>query len=231
MSAAEEPHRQLRDRIAASVRAAILDGQMKPGQWLRQERLAHEYGVSQMPVREALKLLAVEGLVEHLPYRGARVVAFAPEDVLDLYAHRAFLEGLAAGVAATKITAEELHELHELHEQMRGHMDPAELVEYRLLNRRFHQVVFTASRRAYLIRTLSQIWEAFPTMLWGNFLHTAGTPLPQRDAADGAEHQAILDALEQGDSERAEQCMRQHVAGAGQQLAATLREHDGLHDS
>jgi ABC-type antimicrobial peptide transport system permease subunit len=91
-------HKQLRSHVADRLRAAILDGELKPGDLLRQERLAQEIGVSQMPVREALKELAAEGLVEHVPYRGARVVKFSAEDIADIYAHPAFLEGRSASL-------------------------------------------------------------------------------------------------------------------------------------
>ncbi len=89
-------HKQLRNVVAEQMRAAILNGHYKPGEWLRQERLAQDLGVSQMPVREALKELAAEGLIEHVPYRGARVIVFSINDILDLYSHRAFLESRAA---------------------------------------------------------------------------------------------------------------------------------------
>jgi DNA-binding GntR family transcriptional regulator len=69
-------HKQLHDLAAEQLRSAILNGVYKPGEWLRQERLAQDLGVSQMPVREALKLLTAEGLIEHVPYRGVRVVSF-----------------------------------------------------------------------------------------------------------------------------------------------------------
>lgn len=65
-------HKQLSQRVAERLRTAILEGQLRPGQWLRQERIAGENGVSQMAVREALKQLAAEGLVEHVSYRGVR---------------------------------------------------------------------------------------------------------------------------------------------------------------
>ena len=101
-------HKQLRNIVAEQMRAAILNGHYKPGEWLRQERLAQDLGVSQMPVREALKELAAEGLIEHVPYRGARVVVFSIDDILDLYSHRAFLESRAAFIAAEIITPNEL---------------------------------------------------------------------------------------------------------------------------
>src|SRR5512142_89871 len=101
-------HSQLQYLVAERLRVAILEGQFKPGEWLRQERLAQELGVSQMPIREALKALAAEGLVEHVPYRGVRVVEFVEEDIEDLYAHRCFLESRAARSAAKNITRAEL---------------------------------------------------------------------------------------------------------------------------
>ena len=103
-----QPHKQLHHAVADQLCAAIQTGNLKPGEWLRQERLAQELGVSQMPVREALKELIAEGLVEHLPYRGVRVVEFSPDDVGEVYAHRSFLEGRAAFIAAKGITPEEI---------------------------------------------------------------------------------------------------------------------------
>src|SRR5512135_2231954 len=117
-------HRQLRQVVADRLRSRILQGDFPAGTWIRQERIAQEMGVSQMPVREALRELAAEGLVEHAPYRGVRVTRFHPEDVVDLYACRAFVEGLAARAAAREITAEELKQLRGLTDRMRKRLAP-----------------------------------------------------------------------------------------------------------
>ncbi len=219
-------HRQLRNLVADRLRSAILNGEIKPGAWLRQERLAQEYGVSQMPVREALKELSAEGLVEHVPYRGVRVIEFSPDDISDLYASRAFMEGLAARAAAANITLEELAELKALHSQMKVLLEAKVLAEYSELNRRFHRLVFSAGRRAYLTRTLNQLWDTFPSMLWGNFARTAGRPWPQRDLADIDEHAALIAALEQRDGDAAERVARHHVEESGQHLVAALRSEE-----
>lgn len=216
--------RQLRDWVADRLRRAILDGSLRPGEWLRQERLAQEYGVSQMPVREAFKALEGEGLVEHVPYRGVRVVAFEPEDVEDLYAMRAFLEGRAARAAARVINPEELDELHRLQQQMAGWMAPEDLMRYREANRRFHLVIIQSSKRSYLIRTLAQLWSAFPTMLMGNFDVTAVRPLSDRDDEDIAEHEAIIQALEARDGDRADLLVRGHIEATAQHLVTVLRK-------
>jgi DNA-binding GntR family transcriptional regulator len=218
-------HRQLRNLVADQLRTAILEGRYRPGEWLRQERLAQELNVSQMPVREALKELSAEGLVEHVPYRGARVLAFSSEDVEDLYAHRAFLESRAAAHAARRITNSELEELQALLEQMDALTAPEQVNQYRSLNRQFHRVIFTASRREYLMRTLQQMWAAFPTMLIGNFSLTARQPLPFRDPTDSLEHHAILDALRRHDPEAAAQAMQTHILSAAQQLLASIQQN------
>lgn len=215
-------HQQLRSMVSERIRQAILAGEFRPGAWLRQQHIAEELGVSQMPVREALKALTAEGLVEHIPYRGVRVVQISVEDVADLYAHRAFLEGRAAGVAASCITANELVQLRALHEQIMANQSLEQIKVYRQLNRQFHELIYRASRRTYLIRQLDQIWAAFPTMLWSNFAETAVDPLPARDATDVTEHAEILRALEHRDAKAAEVGMQRHIGVAGEVLVAVL---------
>lgn len=219
----ESTHKQLAHHVADRLRAEILEGRVKPGEWLRQQQIALEQGVSQMPVREALKQLAAEGLVEHVPYRGARVVQFTVEDVEDLYACRLFIEGMAARYAAQSITEEELREVTDLHHRMVRCAMPEQLAEYRELNRRFHQVIFGASRRSYLTRTLAQLWAAFPTMLWSNIPLVARSSAPGRDAPDAAEHEAIVRALTARDPDAAELAVARHIAAAGEALLAAIR--------
>ncbi len=182
-----------------------------------------EQGVSQMPVREALKQLAAEGLVEHVPYRGVRVVEFTAEDVEDLYSCRGFIEGMAARAAAGSITDDELAELAALHRQMLSCRTPEDLAQYRDLNRRFHSLIFTASRRSYLLRTLAQLWAAFPTMLWSSIPLVARTSVPGRDEPDAAEHAEIVASLTARDAGRAERAVRRHIESAGGMLVAAMR--------
>ena len=215
-------HQQLHNVVSTQIRAAIHEGRLKPGQWLRQMQLAEELGVSQMPVREALKELAAEGLVEHIPYRGVRVIAFTAADIADFYTHRSVLEGMAAYSAATHMDEETLAVVRQLQQAMADHMEPAALAEYRRLNREFHERIYRASGRAYLIRTLDQMWDAFPTMLWGNFAQTTHQSLPERDATDVAEHAAIVQALTERNPSTAEMHMREHIALAGRAFSASM---------
>jgi len=216
-------HQQLRALVEERIRKAILDGDYRPGVWLRQQRVAQELGVSQMPVREALKALAAEGLVEHVPYRGVRVIEISQEDVADLYAHRAFLEARAAYYAARHISEGELANLKQIQAQIIANQAAEQLALYRQLNRQFHELIFRASRRPYLVRTLSQMWSTFPSMLWGNFAQTAVQPLPARDDLDLQEHAAILEALSRHDAEAAARQMERHIRQAGEELAMVLQ--------
>lgn len=214
---------QLRQWVTDHLRAEILEGRTPPGEWLRQEHLARDLGVSQTPVREALKQLAAEGFLEHVPYRGIRVVQFSIEDVQDLYASRAVLEPRAARFAARSITDAELAEIAGLHRRMLRCESPARLREYRDLNRQFHEVIIAASRRAFLVRTLGQLWSAFPTMLWSNVPRIALTSVPDRNEPDAAEHAEIVAALGAHDPRRAAEAVRRHIEAAGKALVTAMR--------
>ena len=213
---------QLRQWVADRLRSEILEGKLCPGEWLRQEKLSREHGVSQTPVREALKLLASEGLVEHVPYRGVRVVELSREDVEDLYATRAVIEGRAARFAAERISRAEVDELERLHEAMTACVTPRDLARYRELNRRFHTLIFEVSRRSHLVRTLAQMWAAFPTMLWSNVPRVAAASAPGRDQPDTVEHAEIVAALRERSPDRAERAVRGHIEAAGAALLAAM---------
>ncbi len=214
--------RQLRQWVMDRRRDDIVAGRIGPGQWLRQEKLARELGVSQTPVREALKQLAAEGVVEHVPYRGVRVVPFTREDVEDLYAGRLVEEGRAARFAAARITPAEIEEVRDLHARMQACETPRDLAAYRELNRRFHIAIIQASRRPFLARSLTQLWTAFPTMLWGTIPGVAAASAPGRDDPDTAEHEEIVTALASHDPDRAERAVREHIRSAGNALVAAM---------
>ena len=218
MSITTEPladHKQLGERVSERLREMISQGVLRPGEWLRQERLASELRVSYTPIREALKQLASEGLVEHVPYRGVRVVEFSANDVLDMYAMRISLEGLAAASAAENITPVQLARLRELHQQMIS-AEAAEnrtdqLPQIRDLNRQFHQVIMEASGRPYLIRVLNTLWTWFSAMLWGQFIQAANEAIPDWEEVANPEHAEIIAALEAHDSVAADRLMREHI--------------------
>jgi len=91
------------------------------------------------------------------------------------------------------------------------------------LNKQFHLVIVAASRRAYLERTLTQLWDAFPTMLWSNFANTASTSAPSRFITDNSEHDELIAALEARNPIEAERLARRHIEISGEDLIAVLR--------
>lgn len=215
---------QLSEHVAAHIRTLIAEGKIKPGEWLRQERLAQIAGVSPTPCREAVKLLVAEGLLEHLPHRGVRVVQFTVQDVEDIYLLRSILEARTAAEAARHITDEELQNLQEIFAEMQANLEPQQISRYRELNLQFHRTIANASQRPYLIRTLNQIWSISPSMLWAHFPHTATTPPPSRTATDPEEHAKILQALMKHDAEAAAENMRTHIQSAGQALIQAISQ-------
>lgn len=219
----DQTYKQLSEQVADKIRELIHTGAIKPGEWLRQEHLSQAVGVSPTPLREAVKVLVAEGLLEHLPYRGVRVVQFSPSDVEDIYSVRAYLESIAARAAAESITEDELRELESIYTAMKDNSDSEQIDTYRNLNRQFHQMIYTCSRRQYLIRALNQLWAISPSMLWANFAATARQPSPVRTAADPDEHAAILQALKAHDGEAAAECMRAHIEAAGQELLEVIK--------
>jgi DNA-binding GntR family transcriptional regulator len=100
---------------------------------------------------------------------------------------------------------------------------PEAVLKYRELNRKFHQHIYQSSHREYLVRSLNQMWAAFPTMLIANFAATAVQPLPERDAVDVAEHRAIISALKSRDSAAAEQAMKKHILVTADHLVTFIK--------
>lgn len=217
-------YQQLHEIVAERLRAAILNGELKPGEFIRQQRIAEEFGVSQIPVREALKDLASESLVEHIPYRGVRVVEYTLEDLRDLFDLRSYLEGRAAAAAAERISTEELDRLGDLIEEMNLALTSDQIAVYRDLNQKFHEIIYLSSQRKYLIQNLDKMWLSFPIMIVGSFPQSGDKLYQGRDLRDHQEHQQILKALRNRDAENAEQLIKDHIGFAGNELILTLQK-------
>lgn len=217
--------RQLHKKVLERLRQEILNGELRPGEFIRLQQIAEQFGVSQMPVREALKELESEALVEQIPYRGVRVVQYRLEDLADLFALRSFLEGRTTNTATSIITNVELDHLSILVDEMKSAVATEQVVEYRELNQQFHQTIYRASKSIYLIQALDKLWSTYPTMLHGNFPHSATDTISDRDERDVNEHRAIVVAIQKRDSETAECLMFEHIQKAGKELIATLQEY------
>jgi DNA-binding GntR family transcriptional regulator len=196
--------------ILERLRGLILTGEYGPEERLIEEQLAQRLGVSRTPVRQALTMLEAEGLVEIAPNRGATVCSFSIEDVWDIYDLRAVLEGHAARRATGRIEGGELERMRKLAREMEGlagRFDDHE-EEIRVLvalNQEFHGTIVEASRNRRLQRLINRTVE-IPLMFKAFFWYT-----PHERAISNQYHRRILEALEKGDADRAENIMREHV--------------------
>lgn len=196
------------DLIRATLREAILDSRLASGTWLREEELARYFGVSRTPVREALQVLRSEGLVEAAPNQGARVAALTTDDVLALYLVREVLDGLAARLAAGRMTPAQFQEISAINDEMEcanKQSDPHRVAE---LNLHFHQYLRQAAGNPYLSRFMQQVEHAVRRSSQTIFTY------PGRSDAAVREHREILDAIRASDTARAEQLAIEHVRTA-----------------
>jgi DNA-binding GntR family transcriptional regulator len=209
--------RVLREEIRDQLIDDILNGRLAPGDRIIEARVAEEFGVSQAPVREALRDLDVLGFVESSPFRGAVVRQISVEELLQLYPVRAVLEGLAAREAAMRIRPAALRKLQKLLETMRS--VAAEGDERRAVQTdfAFHLTIVEASEN----RLLQQIWDrmrlATTTFLTVSKSHHSLSEIAER-------HAAVLDALRAHDPSAAERAMRRHIEEPGEWMRTALEE-------
>ena len=154
------PHRNVHEAVGDGIRDMILDGQLKPGDWLRQDELAEAFGVSTIPVREALRQLQAEGLVTLHRRRGAAVASFSVSECEEIYRIREALETLAVHCAAQNLERIPIERLASL----LGEIEAAEArfddVDRRLrLVREYFFTIFQVSESGHLLRILSSLWD------------------------------------------------------------------------
>ncbi|MCO1656479.1 GntR family transcriptional regulator [Pseudonocardia humida] len=209
------------DQVAARIRERILSGDIPIGAQLRQAELAVDFGVSRMPVREALRQLQTGGLIEVHPNRGAVVRVPAPWEVRETYEVRAELEALAARRAVRRITPAHLDQLRVLNLEMRrradaGGADPdPEPTRRHRGNEDFHTVIAACSGNHRLHRAIDELHAAYPRNILARLL----VDDPRYCADNFTEHDRIVGALAAGDAAAAGSLMREHVVQAGEQLA------------
>ncbi|HXV02212.1 MAG TPA: GntR family transcriptional regulator [Gaiellaceae bacterium] len=212
------------DRLAGEIQARVLSGATPVGTRLRQEALADEFGVSRTPVREALRQLQASGLVELLPNRGAVVRGPSAREIREAYEVRAELEGLAAELAAERISDRDLRRLQEA---QRLFQDAVETLIARRARRRepwkdeslwvqandlFHQAILDASANVRLADTIADLHRSFPRNLTWAALSRSSRLLEE----NVKQHQAVLDAIERRDPAEARRSMVEHVRSAGE---------------
>jgi DNA-binding GntR family transcriptional regulator len=195
------------DRVYESVRSRILDGTLERGARLRQEALAAELGVSRTPLREALRRLASEGLVELEPNRGARIPDLSHADMVIAYEARLALEPGAARLAAANPDPVALERMRTAIARHRRAATQHALFD---ANRAFHLALVDAARNEHLSRLAANLWAAGI----GAVILAVQDETPAEIAADADAHERIAAAVAAGDGDRAERLVREHVGGA-----------------
>lgn len=195
----------LSDAIFRHIGRAIVEGKLRPNQRLIETQLCAEFGCSRSPLREALRMLAAEGLIEFSPRRGARVSQLTPKTLRDVFEVRVLLEGLAARLAAEHATEENVSALRGLSERMREIVAGDGSQDFFELNNEFHSRLARIGGNAFL--TSLQETAANRTFL-PLFLFLSGRRHLELAAAA---HGEIVDAIARSDAAGAEEAMRRHI--------------------
>jgi len=197
--------RPLGSDLAGKLRIEILTERVRPGEKLTEQSISESYGVSRTPVREALKNLETEGLVEMIPNRGAFVVGLSAEDIRDLYTLRKLSEMQAVRWAIERRTKSEMEEIEESLDFMRFYTERGDAKRMRSINAGFHSRIASASHNRILIDNLTRIQE---------YIRYSSHVLPYREndlEVIFREHKSIFSALKSNDPEAGALAMKKHV--------------------
>jgi DNA-binding GntR family transcriptional regulator len=200
------------ERIAASLREAILSGEIAPGQWIRQEDVAARLGASRLPVREALRTLEAEGLTEHAANKGSRVPLLDRHEVDVVYQMRERLEPLALAESLPHLTAEQIEHLEQVQERIESDEG---LAEFLALDREFHLSSYAGCPIERLVSTISGLWNATQHYRRAFMLLTG----PERRWVVNAEHRLLLDAIRRRDALDGERYLSGHIRRTRIELA------------
>lgn len=195
----------LHDGVAARLRSMVFERQLAPGQWIDEKALAQAWQVSRTPLREALKVLAAEGLVELVPQRGSRVVELGDADADALFPVMALLEGRCAREAAAKARDADIAGLRHMHELLERCAAEHDVDGYYRVNHEFHSRVQALAANRWLDRVTGDL-RRFMRLMRGRQLN-----LPGRLEASIAEHRELIEAFERRDAERAARAMHDHL--------------------
>lgn len=191
-------------RVADYLREAILSGEIRPGERIRQEDVAARFGTSRLPVREALRMLEAEGLTEHEANKGARVPVLDQREVDVIYQMRERLEPLALAESIPHLTEDDFRRLEQIQERIEANEDVAEFL---VLDREFHLLTYRGCRVDQLSAMVTRLWNSTQHYRRA-FMMLSG---PGRRWVVNAEHRLLLDALRRRDSVDAERYLAGHI--------------------
>ena len=196
--------RALYEEVAELLRQQIFNRALEPGSWIDELKIADEYGISRTPLREALKVLAAEGLVTMKVRRGAYVTEVNEKDLSDVYHLLSLLESDAAGVVAARATTDQLKELQDLHAELEAAVDDRE--RFFAVNERFHMRVLEISDNRWRSQMVADLRKVMKLNRHNSLLKSG------RIQKSLAEHRAVMAALAARDADTTVQNMRAHFA-------------------
>jgi DNA-binding GntR family transcriptional regulator len=207
----------LHDQVAARLRAMLVEGEIAPGAKLNERELSEQLNVSRTPLREAIKRLGAEGLVDLLPGRGAVAVKLSEADVLHTFEVLAGLEGQSGALAAERITDEELSEVRALHYEMMASVARGDLSAYYRLNALIHTAINNAAKNPLLVRTYAAINARVQSLRFSTNQNLENW----RRAVK--EHEMMIDALSARDAAALRQVLIDHVDNKRDTVLELLR--------
>jgi len=213
-----EAYKPLRDIVFEALKDAIVKGQLKPGERLMEQQIAEELGVSRTPVREAIRKLELEGFIIMIPRRGAYVSDVSLKDVAQVFEVRAAMESLAAGLAAQRITDEQLEDLERKFVEAKAALENSDLEMAIRFDSEFHEIIYQASRNDRLVQILSNLREQIHRYRSASLAH------PGRLKDTMEEHKNLLDAIYQRNVGLAEKLAKEHIENAENIILEGLKE-------
>lgn len=195
----------LRGKVYDHIREDILNGIYKEHEELREATLGEKMGVSRTPVREALRQLELEGLVEIVPNKGARVTGITKKDIEDIYQIRYLLEGLSARWATEHVSDELIEKMEETLYLTEFHMKKGNFTQVHELDSQFHELMYEASGSKMLNHILSDFH------MYVTRIRKTSLAIGNRSKNSTEEHRAILEAIKEHNPNKAEECAHIHV--------------------
>jgi DNA-binding GntR family transcriptional regulator len=198
----------LSDQIRNILTDEIASGALPPGMGLDEQNLADRFGASRTPVREALRQLAVTGLVEIRPRRGVIVTQTTPERIMEMFETSAEIEAMCVRIATYRITPLERGKLIEMHDASEALVKRGDIDGYDKFNREFHETIYSATHNTFMADQALAIRNRMKAFRRTQLRHAS------RLVRSREEHEAILNAIAQGDGDEASRRMRAHMLNA-----------------
>lgn len=217
-----DSYKPLREVVCETLREAIISGILKPGERLMEIQLADELGVSRTPIREAIRKMELEGFLVMVPRRGTYVADLSIKDINEVFEIRTALDVLAAGLAAERITEEEIEELERLLVYIGEMIEEKNYEKIIETDGEFHDVLYKASRNDRLVGIINNLREQFTRFRSISIIQ------PGRLKRTLEEHRLLVEAIAQRNSEQAQQVAREHMENAEQAILAEISERSKL---